>query len=411
MTIAATSKYATTFAFLTVLLDMVGFGLIIPVQPALISQVAHVDVAHASEIGGVMFFAFSFCQFLFGPTLGNLSDAFGRRPLLLLSVFGLGCDYLITALAPSIGWLFFSRAFAGICGSSYIIANALIADVTKPDERAKAFGMIGAAFGLGFVIGPAIGGLLGAFGPRVPFYVAACISLANFVFGYFVLPETLPREKRRSFDWARANPLGTLKIFRQYKQVLPLCALLGLYFFATAVYPAIWPFWATAKFGWGSTLIGTTLAAFGITMALSQGLLTGPLVKRYGEMNLTWVGLLSGMVSCTLYGLAPGLVSVLLILIIHTPEGFVHPMLTALMSKDVPENAQGELQGGLASIMNVTMALGTVFYSLAFGYFMQDNPYFVSPGAAFFIASGLLLAALALFAFIPKQPRAAIAKV
>ena len=405
MTVAPTSKYAITFVFITVLLDMVGFGLIIPVQPGLISQVAKVDVAHASMIGGGMFFAFSAAQFLMGPTLGNLSDAFGRRIMLLLAVFGLGLDYLITASAPSLGWLFVGRTLAGVCGSSYVIANAYIADITPPEGRAKAFGMMGAAFGLGFVIGPAIGGLLGSFGPRVPFYVAACVSLANFIFGYFILPETLPPEKRRAFEGARANPVGTLKVFAQYKQVLPLCAVLGMYFFATSVYPAIWPFWSTAKFGWGPTLIGATLAAFGITMALSQGLLTGPLVKRLGEWNLTLIGLGAGLVSCIAYGLAPNLMWVLIILLVHTPEGFVHPMLTAMMSREVPENAQGELQGGLGSLMNIAMMAGTVFYSQAFGYFMQPTAIFVSSGICFFIAAGLLL--LTLLLLLMKSSRSA----
>ena len=403
MNVSPTSKYAITFVFITVLLDMVGFGLIIPVQPALISQVAHVDVAQASIIGGFMFFAFSVGQFLCGPTLGNLSDAYGRRPLLLLAVFGLGCDYLITAIAPSIGWLFVGRTLAGICGASYVIANAFIADITKPEERAKAFGIMGAAFGLGFVIGPAIGGLLGAFGPRVPFYVAAVISLMNFIFGYFILPETLSKENRRPFEWARANPLGTLKIFRQYKQVMPLCILLGYYFFATSVYPATWPFWATAKFGWGPGLIGITLAAFGLAMAFTQGVLTGPLVKRFGERNVAFAGLIGGVLGAIAFGLAPNLLFVLAILLIHAPEGFVQPMLTALLSKEVPENAQGELQGGLSSIMNIAMMVGTVFFSLAFGYFVQPNPYLVSPNAGFFFAAGLLFAALIYFALIPKH--------
>ena len=403
MTVAPTSKYAITFVFITVLLDMVGFGLIIPVQPALISQVAHVDVAQASIIGGFMFFAFSAGQFLFGPTLGNLSDAYGRRPLLLLAVFGLGCDYLITAMAPSIGWLFVGRTLAGICGASYVIANAFVADITKPEERAKAFGLMGAAFGLGFVIGPAIGGLLGAFGPRVPFYVAAVISLMNFVFGYFILPETLTRENRRAFVWSRANPLGTLKIFQQYKQVMPLCILLGMYFFATSVYPATWPFWATAKFGWGPGLIGTTLAAFGLAMAFTQGVLTGPLVKRFGERNLAFAGFIGGVLGAIAFGLAPSLLFVLAILVVHAPEGFVHPMLNAMLSKEVPENAQGELQGGLSSIMNIAMMIGTVFFSLAFGYFAQPNPYWVSADAGFFTAAVLLFAGLVYFALIPKH--------
>lgn len=405
MTIAPNSKYAVWFVFITVLLDMVGFGLIMPVQPALIESVAHVDVGTASLIGGFMFFAFSGAQFLCGPTLGNLSDAYGRRPLLLLAVFGLGCDYLITALAPSLGWLFVGRTLAGVCGASYVIANAFIADVTPPEGRAKAFGLMGAAFGLGFVIGPAIGGLLGAFGSRVPFFVASAVSLLNFVFGYFILPETLPREKRRAFDWKRANPLGTLRIFAQYRQVLPLCAVLFLYFFASAVYPAIWAFWGTAQFGWTSTTIGITLAAFGILTAITQGLFTGPLVKRFGEWTMALVGMIASPIGCLVFFLATGLPPVILGLLVHAPEGFTHPMLMAIMSKEVPADAQGELQGGMSSIMNISMMFGTVFYGFAFRYFVEPNPILQSAGAGFLIAAILMACALLLALTVAKPPK------
>ena len=227
------SRHAVTFVFVTVLLDMVGFGLIIPVVPRLIQEVGGVDLAHASLVSGWMFFAFSVAQFLFAPVMGNLSDAYGRRPLLLLSVLGLGCDYLFSALAPSLFWLFVGRAIAGLCGSSHVIANAYIADVTEPEDRAKAFGMMGAAFGVGFVLGPAIGGMLGEYGSRVPFYVAACVSLLNLLYGWFVLPETLTPEKRRPFELARANPLGTFKVFQTYGSVIPLSVVLFIYFTAT----------------------------------------------------------------------------------------------------------------------------------------------------------------------------------
>ncbi len=402
MTLNPNSRYAMLFIFITVLLDMVGFGLIIPVQPALIEQVGGTDIAQASEIGGLMFFAFSFAQFLSGPTLGNLSDAYGRRPLLLLAVFGLGCDYLITAMAPSVGWLFVGRTLAGICGASYVIANAFIADITPPEGRAKAFGMMGAAFGLGFVIGPAIGGLLGTFGPRVPFYVASFISLLNFVFGYFILPETLPPEKRRKLDWARANPVGTFKIFRSYRQVWPLSGVVALYFFATSVYPATWAFWSTAKFGWNSTMIGVTLAAFGIIMAITQGLLTGPLVKRYGEWALAITGMIASPLGCLVFAFAPGLGVVILGLFVHAPEGFAHPMLGAIMSKEVPEDAQGELQGGMASIMNISMMFGTIFYASAFAYFVRPNPFIVSASFCFIIAAAIMTIALLLLLFVAK---------
>jgi DHA1 family tetracycline resistance protein-like MFS transporter len=403
MTVPATSKFATTFVFVTVLLDMVGFGLIIPVQPALIEQVGHLDVGQAATVGGMMFAVFSLTQFLCGPALGNLSDAIGRRPMLLLSVFGLLVDYIIMTFAPSLPWLFVGRAFAGFCGASYVIANAYIADVTPPEGRAKAFGMMGAAFGLGFVVGPAFGGVLGEYGVRAPFIAAAIVAACNLVYGYFVLPETLAPANRRAFEWQRANPLGTLKIFSTYHGVLPLCAVFGLYFFASSVYPAIWPFWGSAKFGWGPWMIGITLAAFGVVMAVFQGALTGPAVKLAGEHKVALFGLISSVIGVIGYGWAPSLPWVVLFFVIHGPEGFVHPMLTAIMSKAVPENAQGELQGGISSIMNLTMLAGTVFFSQIFGYFMGPNAPLTSPNVAFFVAAAILAMTLVLYVLVGRR--------
>ena len=393
----APSRHAVTFVLITVFLDMVGFGLIMPVLPALIQDVGAMTVAEATRIGGWMFAAFSLTQFAFSPLMGNLSDRFGRRPLLLLAVFGLGVDYLFSALAPTIFWLFVGRAIAGLCGSSFVIANAYIADVTEPEARAKAFGMIGAAFGVGFVLGPAIGGLLGTFGPRVPFYVAAAISLLNFAYGWFVLPETLPLEKRRAFEWRRANPFGTLAVFRTYAGVMPLCVVFGLYFFASAIYPAIWPFWGEAKFGWGTGMIGLSLAAFGIITAVFQGFVTGPAVARFGEVRVALIGLVSAVIAAVGYGLAGGIGMVVFFMLVHGPEGFVQPMLTAIMSKAVPEDAQGELQGGISSVMSLAMLVGTIFYSQAFAYFMEPGAPVQSPDMAYFIAAGLLVVILGLF--------------
>ncbi len=406
MTAAPTSKYAISFVFITVLLDMVGFGLIMPVLPTLIQSVGHMDIAHASFIGGWLFAAFSVTQFLFGPTMGNLSDAYGRRPLLLLAVAGLFVDYLIMALAPSIAWLFVGRLFAGFCGASYVVANAYIADVTPPEGRAKAFGMMGAAFGLGFVIGPAIGGLLGTFGPRVPFYVAAGVSLLNFLFGYFVLPETLAPDKRRGFELSRANPLGTFKVFKTYKGVLPLCGVMAIYFFATSVYPAIWPYWATAKFGWSAAMIGLTLAAFGVVNALFQGGATGWAVKNFGEWNVALIGMIVGVIAVFGYGLATGLTMVMILLVVHGPEGFVHPMLTAMISKEVPADAQGEMQGGIAGVQSLAMLLGTLVFSQLFGYFLLPTSPIVSPNVAFFVAGGFIILALVLFLLKSHRPLA-----
>lgn len=397
------SRRAVIFVFITVMLDMIGFGLIIPVMPALISDVGRIDIAEAALVSGWMFFVFSSMQFLTGPLLGNLSDAYGRRPLLLLAVLGLAVDYVILALAPDLTWLFIGRAIAGLCGASYVIANAYIADITTDEERAHAFGLMGAAFGLGFVIGPAIGGLLGTFGPRVPFYAAAAISALNLVYGYFVLPETLPPDKRRPLELARANPLGTFKIFQTYGTILPLCGVLFVYFFASAVYPAIWSFWGIAKFGWSEATIGLTLAAFGLSMALVQGFLTQPAVKLLGENKVVLIALALATVASAAYGFAPGLAAVLVLLVIHAPEGLVNPVLGAIMSKRVPTDAQGELQGGIASIMSVAMLAGTLFFSQIFGIFMRPNSLIVSPDVAYFVASALLAVALAMFVAVDHR--------
>jgi DHA1 family tetracycline resistance protein-like MFS transporter len=397
------SPHAVTFVLITVFLDMVGFGLIMPVLPSLIEEVGEMNLADAAYVGGWMFAAFSIAQFAFSPLAGNLSDRFGRRPLLLLSIFGLGADFLFSALAPTLFWLFVGRVLAGICGSSYVIANAYIADVTAPEDRAKAFGMVGAAFGVGFVLGPAIGGLLGELGPRVPFFVAAGISLLNFVYGWFVLPETLPPEKRRPFEWARSNPFGAFRVFRDYGSVLPLCLILGIYFLASAVYPAIWAFWGMAKFGWSEGIVGLTLAAFGLITAIFQGFVTGPVVARYGEWRVCLFGLVIAVVVAAGYGLAGSLVAVLILLVVHGPEGFVHPMLVAMMSKAVPENAQGELQGGISAVMNIAMLIGTIIFTLVFSRFMQEDATWRTPDAAFFLAAILLAFTLALFLKIVKR--------
>ncbi len=391
------SKHAVTFVIITVFLDMVGFGMIMPVLPHLIEDVGQMTLAEATVIGGWMYFAFAFTQFLFSPLMGNLSDRYGRRPLLLLAVFGLGVDYIFSALAPTLAWLFVGRAIAGLCGSSYVIANAYIADVTAPADRAKAFGLIGAAFGLGFIAGPAVGGLLGEFGPRVPFWAAAGVSLLNFAYGWFVLPETLTPEKRRPFEMRRANPFGTLKVFRTYPGVLPLCAVLFLYMFASSVYPAVWPFWGIAKFGWSTAMVGLSLAAFGAITAVCQGTLTGPAVARWGEVRVCLIGLCAAVLGLLGYAMATGMLMVILFMLVHAPEGFVNPMLTAIMSKAVPEDAQGELQGGISSVMNLAMLSGTVFFAQVFGFFLSPDAPIQSPDIAYFIAAGVICLPVVLF--------------
>ena len=402
------SRHATLFVLLTVLLDMVGFGIIIPVLPVLIEDVGHMTLAEATKIGGWMAFAFSITQFLFSPLMGNLSDRFGRRPLLLLAIAGLGIDYLLHAWAPTLFWLFVGRAIAGFCGSSWVIANAYIADVTPPEGRARAFGIMGAAFGVGFVIGPAIGGLLGELGPRVPFVVAAAISGLNLIYGWFVLPETLPADRRRPFEWHRANPFGAFRVFRSYAGVLPLCAVMFVFFFASSVYPAIWPFWGMGKFGWSEAMVGLSLAMFGLVMAAFQGLGTGPAVKYLGESRVVILGLACAALAMLGYGLIWSVPLVFVLMVVHGPEGFVHPMLTAMMSKVVPENAQGELQGGISAVTNIAMLAGTVFFSQVFGHFMAEGRVWRSPDVAYWIGAATLTLALALYIAVrPRQGKPA----
>lgn len=404
---SATLSPAIWFVLITVFLDMVGFGIIIPVLPALIGSVGNLTLGEAAKIGGWMAAGYAAAQFLSGPLMGNLSDRFGRRPLLLLAIFGLGVDFLLHALAPNLFWLFVGRLLAGFCGASWVIANAFIADITAPADRGRAFGLMGAAFGLGFVIGPAVGGLLGELGPRVPFYVAAAVSFANFLFGWFVLPESLAPQNRRAFEWRRANPFGAFRIFATYPGVLPLCAVMAAFFFFSSVYPAIWPFWAKANFGWSEAMVGLSLAMFGLIMAGFQGFLTGPAVARWGEVRVAVIGLACAAVAGFGYGLAGSFAVVVILMVVHGPEGFVHPMLTAILSQRVPENAQGELQGGIAAITNVAMLFGTVFFAQIFGYFMREGAPVQSPDIAFFVAGGGLALTLgAMILVARRQPTA-----
>lgn len=405
----APSRHAISFVLITVLLDMIGFGLVIPVLPKLIETVGQMTLAQASLIGGWMFFAYSAGQFVFGPLLGNLSDRFGRRPLLLLAIGGLGVDYILQAFAPNLGWLFIGRAISGVCGASWVIANAYIADVTAPEDRARYFGLMGAAFGLGFVLGPAIGGLLGEFGPRVPFYVAAGLSGLNLIYGWVVLPETLAVDKRRAFDWRRANPFGAFKVFQSYHGVWPMCIVLFVFFFFASSYQAIWAYWGMAKFGWSAATVGLTLAIFGLITAAVQGGLTGPLVKRFGEHRVALFGLIFSSIGALGYGLAGSLSMVVIMMVVHAPEGFVYPMLQALMSKAVPEDAQGELQGGMSAITNVAMLAGTVFFSQVFGYFLSPGAPFQSASVGFVIAAGGLAVTLGLFLWLVRRPGVAVA--
>lgn len=391
------SRHAVAFVLVTVFLDMVGFGLITPVLPALIEDVGHVGLDRASILGGWMFAAFSVAQFAFAPLAGNLADRFGRRPLLLIAIFGLGLDFALSAWAPTLAWLFVGRVLTGICGSSWVIASAYLTDVTPPAGRARAFGWLTATYGLGFIIGPAIGGILGEWGPRVPFWAAAVLSLVNFAYGWAVLPESLAPANRRPFSLRRSNPFSTFAVFRSYPGVLPLCLVLGFYFFVTAVYPATWSFWGIARFGWSEAVIGLTLMAYGAVTAAFQGTLTGAVVRRFGEHRTVVIGFVFSGLAATGYGLVGSLSGVLILTLAHGPEGFVHPLLTAMLTRRVPEDAQGELQGGISAILNIAMLAGTVFFAMVFGWFMAPGRDWTSPSLGFLISGAGIFLTLGLY--------------
>ena len=400
---APAPRTAVVFVFVTVLIDMIGVGLIFPVMPALLQDVGHVDLSQASVIGGWMFAAFSLAQFLAGPLVGNLSDAFGRRPLLLLAIGGLALDYVLSALAPTIWLLFVGRIIAGLCGSSYIVANAFLTDITAPQDRARAFGLIGAAFGMGFVFGPALGGLLGEFGPRMPFWAAAVLAAANFLFGLMILPETLPPERRRPFSWRRANPVSLLKVFRGYPTVLPLAAILTLYHFAGSAYPTLWAFWGIAQFGWTELTIGVTLALFGLMAAVVEGGLSGPFVRWFGEHRLIVAGLAIGAVCSFGFGMATTMTAVIVLLVVTSLEGLVNPCLIARMTSEVPDDAQGELQGGLSSLANLAMLCGAIFFTQIFGWFIRPDAIEPRPGAPYLVAAGLYVIALLAYLVVTRR--------
>jgi DHA1 family tetracycline resistance protein-like MFS transporter len=409
---AAVSRHAVTFVLVTVFLDMLGFGIIMPVLPKLIGEVGHVDLADSARLGGWMLGAYSIAQFLFGPLMGNLSDRFGRRPLLLLAIFGLGLDFIMQALAPNLAWLFAGRILAGICGGSWVIANAFIADVTAPEDRAAAFGLMGAAFGLGFIFGPALGGVLGTYGARVPFFAAAGISAINLVYGLIVLPETLDAAHRRPFQILRANPFAAFRIFRSYRGVLPLCAVFGGFVFFTSAYQAIWTFWGIARLGWSPWVVGLSLAMFGLIVSIFQAGLSGPVVKALGDRRTVALGLVSAAIAAVGYGFVSNTVLVFALMVVHGPEGFIQPVLGAVLSNRVPENAQGELQGAISAMVNLASLAGTLFYAQLFGFFLSPGAPFQSASISFLVmAVGLVAVLVAFLRLGPGEAKGAVAKV
>jgi len=391
-------KAALGFIFVTILIDIIGIGLIIPIVPELIIELTDSTVSEAAFIGGLLTATYAVMQFIFAPILGGLSDKFGRRPVLLIALLGLGLDYLIIVFAPTLTCLFIARIISGICGSSMTVANAYIADISTPEERAKNFGMIGAAFGLGFIVGPAIGGFLGEIGTRVPFLIAAILSLLNWLYGYFIIPESLSKEDRRSFEWKRANPLGTLGNIFKYKVLIGLVLCLFLIYVAAFSVQGNWSFYTTEKFGWTPRDIGFSLTFVGVAVALVQGLLLGPIVKKIGEVRSVYTGLFFNLVGLVSFAIVSESWMVYLIIIPYAFSGLTSPSMQSIMTAQIPKNAQGELQGGLTNVLMITAIIGPPLMAWIFTYYTSPENGIYFPGAPFILASILAIAG-SLFAY------------
>jgi MFS transporter, DHA1 family, tetracycline resistance protein len=395
-TSASPKQAALGFIFVTVLIDFIGFGIIIPVLPKLIAQLIQGDLSQAARYGGWLLFAYATMQFLFAPVMGGLSDRYGRRPVLLFSLFGFGIDYLFLAFAPTIGWLFVGRVIAGITGASFTTASAYIADISTPEKRAQNFGMLGAAFGLGFIIGPALGGQLGAWGgPRVPFIASAILTLLNWLYGYFVLPESLPGERRRKFEWKRANPVGSLVQLQKYPAVAGLIGSLVLIYIAVHAVQSTWVYYTMKKFHWDERWVGYSLAFVGVMIAIVQAGLIRVVIPRLGQAKSLYTGLFLYCVGLLLFGLATQGWMMFAFTVVYCLGGISGPALQGIISSHVPPNEQGELQGALTSLMSLTSIVGPLLMTNLFAYFTTPEAPIQLPGAPFL--AGFLLVLISTF--------------
>ena len=382
------------FIFITLLIDVLGIGLIVPILPKLIQSLAHGGVDVASREYGWLLSLYGAMQFLFSPLLGTLSDRYGRRPILLLSLFFTGIDYIIMALAPSLVWLFVGRVLSGVTGASYTAASAYIADVSPPEERAQNFGLLGAAFGIGFIVGPAAGGLLGQWGARIPFWAAAGLAFVNVVYGMFVLPESLAPEHRRRFRWQEANPLGALHVLGRYPVVWGLTGALAAGSLALQCLQSSWVLWATARFGWDVKQNGLSLAAFGALSLIFQAGLSRVWLPKIGERRAVLLGYAIGSLEFLGYGLATHGWMVYAIMVAASLSYFAAPATQGLLSRQVGPDEQGTLQGALSSLTSLTAIFGPLIATHLFGYYTRPAAPVKVPGAPFLL--GAALEALAL---------------
>ncbi len=399
MTQSTTEAKASTatlgFVAFIVFIDMVGIGLIIPVMPSLLEELTGDSVDQTALIGGWLLFAYAVMQFLFAPVIGGLSDRFGRRPVLLITLFFLGIDYIVMALAPDLWWLFLGRILSGIMGASWSAANSCVADVAKPEDRGKYFGILGGAGASGFVIGPGLGGVLGTVDVRLPFIAAAAIALIGVVVGYFMLRETLPPERRRAFTLARANPLGTIIQMVKTPVVIGFLGVIFMTQLAAQSQIAVWAYHTTLVFGWDELAIGLSVALFGILLALTQGLVTGRVIGKFGPKRTCMIGAFFGLPAYFMFAFAPSSGWMITGIVVGSLTGLTFPAMQQIMSERISEDAQGELQGAIASTISITSIIGPVMMTATFGAFTDDQGLFL-PGAPYLLAAGLLVVGIGL---------------
>ena len=395
-------RAALIFIVITVVLDFLALGVIIPVLPPLVVEFLNGDTARAAEVYGLFGTVWALMQFVFSPVMGALSDRFGRRPVILISNFGLGIDYIIMALAPSLTWLFIGRVLSGITAASYSTAMAYIADVAPPEQRARGFGLLGAAFSFGFIVGPAVGGLLGTMGPRLPFWFAGALSLANACYGLFVLPESLPRERRAPFHWRGANPIGALTLLRSHPGLLGLSAAYFLYFIAHEVLPSTFVLYTGYRYGWSEREVGLLMAGIGVCGLIVQAGLAQPAVTHLGERRVLLGALLCGVLGFSIYGLAPRGALIFLGVPLQSLWGLSGVAAQGLMTRRVDASSQGQLQGATASLRGIGGMIGPGLFTLTFAHFIGPNATPPIPGASFFLAAALLLASMALAAHVTR---------
>lgn len=386
---------ALGFIFITLLIDVTGFGIIIPVFPKLIEHLVHGDLSTAARYGGYLTVAYAVMQFLFAPVIGNLSDKYGRRPVLLGSLLGFGVDYLFLAFAPTIWWLFLGRVIAGITGASFTTATAYIADISTNENRAQNFGMVGAAFGIGFIIGPVLGGILGNYSTQLPFLAASALALLNALYGYFVLPESLPIEKRRKFELSRANPIGSLVQLGKYPAVLGLVTSYVLIYLAAQSVQTVWTFYTMEKFNWSKAWVGYSLGFIGLLVGIVQGGLIRLVIPKLGNEKSVTLGLLLYSVGLVLFAFADKSWMMFAFSVPYCLGGIAGPALQGIITSEVPANEQGELQGGLTSLVSLTSIVGPFIMTNLFAYFTGKNAPVQFPGAPFMLgAICMLLAAI-----------------